>query len=153
MVLATRERHPAAPGEEGLLNQDSTPSSSSRAPQVFILDDDAAVRDSLELLLGLEGYRTQVFDCVARFLEGYIAALTSRRPDCVILDVNLPDGNGRAVMAEITARSPSLPVILMSGQNDGGLGQKALAEGAFAFLEKPLRHNDLFDALARALTR
>lgn len=127
-------------------------SSSTRCPPViFVLDDDAAIRDSIQMLLEMENYRVSTFDSVARFMTAFSQA--SRLPACVLLDVHLPEGDGRAVSAHLTAGWPGLPVILMSGQNNGTLEAEARAAGARQFLEKPVSHLELFEAVAQALGR
>jgi len=118
---------------------------------IFILDDDAAVRDSIQVLLETEGYRTKAFESVAKFMEGL--AGDGPLPACVILDVHLPDGDGRMVSAHLKAGRLGVPVILISGRNDGTLDVDAATAGALAFLEKPVSHFDLFDAVARAIGR
>ena len=75
----------------------------------------------------------------------------SKLPACVLLDVHLPDGNGLAVSARLTSAWPGLPVILMSGQNNGTLDAEAITAGARQFLEKPVSHLELFGAISRAL--
>lgn len=128
-----------------LVNQDQA----VRTPTIFVLDDDDAVRDSLAVLLPAMGYHTQAFGSVAEFLAGFHAGELS--PDCVILDVHLPDGDGRALSAALVAERPSLPIILMSGRNSGDMEADALNAGAFAFLDKPVSHDDLMDTIRRAV--
>ncbi len=120
-------------------------------PIVFVLDDDDAVRDSIQILLKTEGYESEAFDSVQKFLKGLASA--PRSPDCVILDVHLPDGDGRILSTALTAERPELPVILMSGHNSGTFDGDAAAAGAMAFLDKPINHDDLFKALARAIAQ
>lgn len=123
----------------------------NKAPEIYVLDDDAAVLDSLQVLLETASYRVKTFDTVAKFLHGLSQA--SFLPACVILDVHLPDGDGRAVSAKVTSEQPDLPVILMSGRGSSSITEEAAAAGAFAFLDKPLSYDELSSTLSRALTR
>jgi two-component system response regulator FixJ len=120
-----------------------------RTPKIYVLDDDAAVRDSMQILLETDSYRVETFETVTEVMEGLLE--TSCLPACVILDVHLPDGDGRAACARIKTDRPGVPVILMSGQNRGTLGAEAEAAGAFAFLDKPINQDELFAVIARAV--
>jgi FixJ family two-component response regulator len=121
-----------------------------RPNKIFVLDDDAGVRDSMQILLETDNYRVKTFENVAKFMRALEE--TCCLPACVVLDVHLPDGDGRITCAQIRADWPEVPVILMSGKNVGSLGAEAAAAGAFAFLDKPIDQNELFAAIARAVT-
>ena len=120
-----------------------------RATKIFVLDDDAGVRDSMQILLETDDYRVKTFENVAKFMRALEE--TCCLPACVVLDVNLPDGDGRSTCARIKTDWPDVPVILMSGQNAGTLGAEAAAAGAFAFLDKPIDQDELFAMIARAV--
>lgn len=120
-----------------------------RPLKIFILDDDAGIRDSMQVLLETDNYRVRTFETIAEFMESLLESAC--HPACVILDVHLRDGDGRAACARIRTDRPGIPVILMSGQNTGTLGAEAAAVGAFAFFDKPINHAELFATLARAI--
>lgn len=117
--------------------------------KIFVLDDDAGVRDSMQILLETDNYRVRTFDTVTKLMQGLME--TPCLPACVILDVHLPDGDGRAACARIKIDRPGVPVILMSGQNGGTLDAESAAVGAFAFLDKPIGQDELFATVARAV--
>jgi RNA polymerase sigma factor (sigma-70 family) len=101
---------------------------------VFIVDDDAAVRDSLSLLLGLRGYKTRSF---ARG-EDFLAAIDSASRGCVLLDLRMPNVDGIAEQAALAARGIRLPVNILTAHGDVASARAALKAGAFDFLEKPI---------------
>ena len=101
---------------------------------VFIVDDDAAVRDSLSLFLGLRGYDTRSFEGGADFL----AAIDPAARGCVLLDLRMPGLDGLAVQAALAARGVPLPVIILTAHGDVASARASLKGGAFDFLEKPI---------------
>ena len=103
-------------------------------PEVTIVDDDAGVRDSLSLLLGLHGY------AVRAYASGE-ALLDSVRDDwrgCLLIDLRMPGMDGLALQAALTARGIALPVIILTAHGDAANARAALKAGAFDFLEKPV---------------
>jgi FixJ family two-component response regulator len=119
------------------------------AGTVFIVDDDAAVRDSLSLLLGLRGYKTRSF---ARG-EDFLAAIDSASRGCVLLDLRMPNVDGIAVQAALAARGIRLPVIILTAHGDVASARTALKGGAFDFLEKPIDDTLLMATIDAALGR
>jgi two-component system response regulator FixJ len=113
---------------------------------VFVVDDDAAARDSLATLLGASGYRTQTFDSAARFLERGGAGASG----CVIADIRMPDMDGLQLQEELARRSASLAVIIVTGHADVPLAVRAMKAGAIDFLEKPFAEETLLASVARA---
>ena len=101
--------------------------------EVFIVDDDPAVRDALSLVFTLEGYQ------VAGFAEGttFLAAARARVPACIILDVNMPGRSGLDLLKELNAPHYAAPLFIMSGQGDIPMAVDAIRHGAFDFIEKP----------------
>ena len=101
--------------------------------EVFIVDDDPAVRDALSLVFTLEGYQ------VAGFAEGtaFLAAARARVPACIILDVNMPGRSGLDLLKELDAHHYSAPLFIMSGQGDIAMAVAAIRNGAIDFIEKP----------------
>lgn len=118
-------------------------------PTVFIVDDDAAVRDSLALLLDLKGWRTRSFASA----ESFLAALESSWSGCVVADLRMPGMDGAALQAELARRAPGLPVIVVTAHGDITAARATLKAGAVDFIEKPIDDAQLFDAVAAALER
>lgn len=114
---------------------------------VFLVDDDVAVRDSLSLLLSLQGLRTQVFASAESFLETY-------RDDwrgCLITDLRMPGMSGLELLAALGARGMRLPVVVLTAHGDVNTTRAALKSGAFDFLEKPVDDAVLIDVLENAV--
>ncbi len=105
---------------------------------VFIVDDDESVRDALSLLLRIEGYLPRAFGDAGAFLD----AVRQQQPCCIILDLNLPDEPGLRVLRQLAAiRTPSPPVVVISGHGDIATAVAAMKFGAVDFLEKPFAAN------------
>jgi two-component system response regulator FixJ len=114
---------------------------------VFVVDDDADVRESLGLLLGRAGYQVKDFESGRAFLDG----AAPREHACVLADVRMPEMDGFALQREIAQRWPGLPVIIMTGHGDIPMAVRAMRAGAIDFLEKPFEKPALLDAIKRAL--
>ncbi len=115
-------------------------------PTVFVIDDDAAVRGSLKLLLKSLGYTTQIFSSAQAFLSAY----SDDQPGCLLLDVRMPGLSGPDLQRELNLRGSTLPVIFISGHADIAMAVEAMQCGAFDFLQKPFRDQDLLDRVQRA---
>jgi two-component system response regulator FixJ len=114
---------------------------------VFIVDDDASVRDALALLLSLRGYPTAVFACA----EDFLRALEPQWRGVVIADIRMPGMSGLE-MQEALARHPSrLPVIVVTAHSDVAAARQAFRFHAVDFLEKPFDHERLLAAIEQAL--
>lgn len=114
---------------------------------VHVVDDDASVRDSLGLLLGLRGYRTQSYATG----EALLASAESLADGCIILDLRMGALSGLDVQRELTARGVTLPVIVLTAHGDAGSARDALKGGAVEFLEKPADDVMLVQAIESAL--
>ena len=114
---------------------------------VFIVEDDAAVRDSLGLLLGLQGFRTQAFSCAEDFLRVYQPAWAG----CLLLDVRMPGMSGLELQEALRQQSLALPVVIMTAHGDIATVRTALRSGAVDFLEKPVDPDALLAAIRTAL--
>lgn len=114
---------------------------------VYVVEDDRAVRESLELLLRLRGFIPKGFASGEEFLD--YSAL--QRPACALLDVRLPGIDGLQLQRELRARHPGLPTIVITAHGDVSTARTALREGAVDFLEKPIDENDLLEAVTTAL--
>ena len=100
---------------------------------IFVVDDDAAVRDSLGALLEAEGFAVETFESAKSFLAGY-----KPKPSCcVIADIRMPDMDGLELQEEIIRRGWGLPVIIVTGHGDVPLAVRAMKAGAVDFIEKP----------------
>ena len=114
---------------------------------VFIVEDDAAVRDSLGLLLGLQGFRTQSFSCAEDFLRIYQPSWAG----CLLLDVRMPGMNGLELQESLRRQGLALAVIIMTAHGDITTVRTALKSGAVDFLEKPVDPAALLAAVRTAL--
>jgi two-component system, LuxR family, response regulator FixJ len=113
---------------------------------IFIVDDDAATRDSLRLLLETEGLDAKEF-------AGGRAFLNQVRPvagDCLLLDLDMPGMTGLEVLAELRRRDDGLPVIIVTGLSDAATRSRALDGGALAVVEKPAKLDELLALLRTA---
>jgi FixJ family two-component response regulator len=114
---------------------------------VFIVDDDASVRDALSLMLSLRGYATATFASA----EDFLAAL---RPDwrgCVVLDLRMPGMSGLELQQALAERGPTLPVIVITAHGDVAAARRAFLADAVDFIEKPFDGEQLIAAVETAL--
>lgn len=125
---------------------DSRSNSSSENLTVFIVDDDADVRDSLGLLLGLRGYGTALFACAEDFLAAWRPGLAG----CVLTDLRMPGMSGLELQKELAAREIALPVVMLTAHGDVSSARQALRERAIDFLQKPFREDELTAAIDAA---
>jgi FixJ family two-component response regulator len=119
------------------------------AAMVFVIDDDASVRASIQGLLKSVGLRSETFGTGQEFLR-------SKRPDtpsCLVLDVRLPGMNGLDFQRQLAAVGIHIPIIFITGHGDIPMTVKAMKSGAVEFLTKPFRDQDLLDAIHQALDR
>jgi len=118
-------------------------------PTVFVVDDDALVRASIQGMLKSVGLRSETFGTPQEFLR-------SKRPDgpsCLVLDVRLPGVNGLDFQRELSDAGVHIPIIFITGHGDIPMTVKAMKSGAVEFLTKPFRDQDLLDAIHVALDR
>jgi len=115
--------------------------------RVHIVDDDKAVRDSLGSLLRSMGYQVTLHGSASEFLNIELPYT----PTCLIVDVRLPGMSGLELQAHLTRLNIALPIILMSGFGDIPIAVKGMKAGAFDFFTKPIRDQDLLDAVAAAI--
>ena len=120
-----------------------------RAPKVFLVDDDPAVRDALVLLLEAEGLPGAAFDSA----ESFLAACDPDCPGCVVLDVRMPGMSGLDLQAALEQRGIDLPIIFLSGHADVSTSVRAMRAGAVDFLEKPFDEAALVERIREALER
>ena len=118
-------------------------------PLIHIVDDDCRLREALRGLLRSMDYETMEHASIETFLK----ADKPRRPGCVLVDVRLPDGNGLDLQARMSAHGVHNPVIIMTGYGDIAMSVRAMKAGAVDFLTKPVRDQDLSDAVVAATSR
>jgi FixJ family two-component response regulator len=119
----------------------------TRPATVHVVDDDDAVRSSLRLLLKSVGLPTIAYASAQEFLTAW----DSDQPGCLVLDVRMPGMSGIELQAELNQRGAIIPVIFISGHGDIPMAVEAIQHGAFDFLQKPFRDQDLIDRVQRAL--
>jgi FixJ family two-component response regulator len=118
-------------------------------PLIALVDDDDALRTSLDNLLRSVGFRVQGFASAEAFLQAPPAPETA----CLLLDVRLPGMNGLELQRQLGAAHGSLPIIFVTAYADEDVRARALAAGAVAVLSKPCREADLLQAIEAALTQ
>src|SRR6202023_1798786 len=123
--------------------------STQDVPTVFVVDDDADVRESLEELLESVGLHSQSFGTAQEFL----AVGHGDGPSCLILDVRLPGISGLDLQHELKRERISIPIIFLTAHADVPMSVKAMKSGAVEFLTKPFRQQDLLDAVYLALAQ
>jgi two-component system response regulator FixJ len=116
---------------------------------ILIVDDDAAVRDSLRRLLECEGYETHEFASGQEFL----AAGEAGEGDCLILDVNMPGMSGIELLETMRQRGDKYPVIVISGHADSWTRKRAHAAGALAIIDKPCQVEEFLELVQEASAR
>jgi len=115
--------------------------------RVYVIDDDPAMRDSLDFLLDAAGLKVRLFDSAQAFLD----ELTSLEPGCVVTDVRMPGIDGMELLRRIQAGTRKLPVIVMTGHGDVPLAVEAMKLGALDFIEKPFDDDRLIGMIETAL--
>ncbi len=118
-------------------------------PIVFVVDDDASVRDAIRKLISSVGLRVETFGSTREFVS-------SRRPDapaCLVLDVRLPDVSGLEFQRELAEAGVNLPIIFITGHADVAMSVRAMKAGAVEFLTKPFRGQELLDAIQEAIAK
>ena len=114
---------------------------------VHVVDDDAAVRQSLELLLKSMGLRVSAYSSGADFLSAW----PEDPPGCMVLDIRMPGMSGLELQQQLSARHSILPIIFITGHGDVPMAVEAMQAGAMDFIQKPFRDQDLLDRIAQAL--
>lgn len=125
-----------------------TPESEEQAI-VFVIDDDESLREALKNLFGMVGLRAETFAGPAEFLKRKLPDV----PACIVLDVRLPGISGLELQTELATGDIKIPIIFMTGHGDIPMTVKAMKAGAFEFLPKPFRDQDMLDAVHLALKR
>jgi FixJ family two-component response regulator len=115
--------------------------------EIFIVDDDPALRDTLSIVFSRAGYT------VVCFAEGgaLLAAARTRTPLCIILDVHIPGKSGLDILKQLNAQDYPAPIFMMSGQGDIAMAVDAIKKGALDFIEKPFRGGGVIERIQEAL--
>jgi FixJ family two-component response regulator len=122
---------------------------SRNVPTVFVIDDDADVRSSIQGLLKAEGIRSESFETAEVFLR----KKESDGPSCLVLDVSLPGVSGLELQRKLADAGVRIPIIFLTGNGDIPMTVKALKSGAMEFLTKPFVDQDLLNAIQQAFER
>jgi two-component system, LuxR family, response regulator FixJ len=118
-------------------------------PVIYVIDDDEAVRQSLEFLLKTAGMTVRGFDSATAFLD----LLPQIRSGCIITDVRMPNVTGIDLLRRVKETGVDIPVIVITGHGDISLAVEAMKIGAVDFLEKPFDDDALLDAVRASLDR
>jgi FixJ family two-component response regulator len=122
---------------------------SARTSTVFVIDDDASMRDSIQGLLKSAGLRSETFGTAEEFLRNE----RPEGPSCLVLDVGLPGVNGLDFQRQLASSGIQIPIIFVTGHGDIPMTVKAMKSGAVEFLTKPFDDQDLLNAIHQALDR
>ncbi|KPJ93346.1 MAG: hypothetical protein AMJ53_07430 [Gammaproteobacteria bacterium SG8_11] len=117
------------------------------SPTVFIVDDDQAVRDSLNFLVESNGRSVKAYATAQEFIEDYDPAM----PGCLLLDVRMPEMNGFELQKELNKRKISIPIIFISAHGTVPTAVRALKLGAVDFIMKPFNNVALLDKIEQAI--
>jgi len=118
-------------------------------PVVFVVDDDNGVRTSIRVLLRSVGIESKPFSSAQEFLAAY----TPNQPGCMVLDIRMPGMSGMELHEVLIERGVVLPIIFVTGHGDVPMAVEAMQQGAFDFLQKPFRDQELIDRVQRALLK
>jgi FixJ family two-component response regulator len=116
---------------------------------VAIVEDDLSVRRGLDRFLRSAGYTVEAFSSAA----GFLARGPAADPECLVLDVSMPEQSGLNLLAELRAAGRDIPVIFITGQGDTATAERAMKTGAYEFLTKPFDGELLLAAIQRATAK
>jgi two-component system response regulator FixJ len=125
----------------------NSPAEKDVLPTIYVVDDDDGMRRALDTLLSTVGYKTAVFSRPSEFLSQFKPEVHS----CLVLDIRMPEMSGLEVQQQLNRRGSMLPVIFITGHGDVPMAVQAMKEGAFEFIQKPFRDQDLLDRINHAL--
>jgi two-component system, LuxR family, response regulator FixJ len=121
----------------------------NKTPVVMVVDDDAGVRNAMRALLKSVGINAALYASAQEFLAAY----DPQQPGCLLLDIRMPGMSGMELQQQLNLRGAVIPVIFMSGHADIPMAVEAMQHGAFDFLQKPFRDQDLLDRIQRAIAQ
>lgn len=113
---------------------------------VFIVDDDASVRDALSLMFSVRGYRTAAFSSA----EDFLTAWKTNWAGCLLVDIRMPGMDGLALQDRLIEMGCDLPVVVITGHGDVTSARRAFKSNAIDFLEKPIDHDKMIEAIEQA---
>jgi FixJ family two-component response regulator len=122
---------------------------SEERPTIFVVDDDASMRDALKNLLRSVGLNVETFGVAQEFLSSQ----RSKAPGCLVLDVRLPGLSGLDLQRQLAEANVQIPIVFITGHGDIQMSVRAMKAGAVEFLTKPFRDQDLLDAVQQAIDR
>ncbi|SFR57979.1 two component transcriptional regulator, LuxR family [Marinobacter gudaonensis] len=114
---------------------------------VFVVEDDEAVRDSLELLLKSDGKPVKTYESATAFLKDY----SDKMAGCIVLDIRMPGMDGMELQKKLNEKHSILPIIFVTGHGDVPMAVDAMKEGAVDFIQKPYREEALLEKIEAAL--
>jgi len=117
------------------------------APTVFVVDDDQAVRKSLDMLIRSVGHSVETFSSAQDFLDRF----DDQRPGCLVLDVRMPGMSGLELQRYLKQRGAGIPIIIITGHGDVPIAVRAMKDGAVEFLEKPFSKQLLLEHISVAM--
>jgi len=118
-------------------------------PLVMVVDDDSGIRNAMRALLKSVGLESAQYPSAQEFLAAYQPS----QPGCLVLDIRMPGMSGLELQQQLNLRGAVIPVIFMTGHGDIPMAVEAMQHGAFDFLQKPFRDQDLLDRIQRAIAR
>lgn len=117
--------------------------------RIFIIDDDEDVRDSLVELVESIGLQAHAYDSALSFLNEF----NETQPGCILADVRMPGMSGIELQRKLIELEATQPLIIMTGHGDITMAVQAMKDGAFEFLQKPFRDQELLDCITQALEK
>lgn len=122
-------------------------------PTVYIIDDDGAVRDSLQMLLDSVGIANVLYPDAQYFLHSHPDEFFGSLCGCILMDIRMPGISGMECQQRLQALGCAMPIIFVTGHGDVPMAVEAMKRGAMEFLEKPFREQELLDCIQRALQK
>jgi two-component system, LuxR family, response regulator FixJ len=120
-----------------------------KSPVVMVVDDDSGVRNAMRSLLKSVGLTAALYSSAQEFLAAY----DPDQPGCLVLDIRMPGMSGMDLQQQLNLRGAVIPVIFMTGHGDIPMAVEAMQHGAFDFLQKPFRDQDLLDRIQKAMVK
>lgn len=119
----------------------------SPAPNIAVVDDDSSLLRAIERLLSTRPWVTRTFQSGQQFL----ASLTDELPDCLILDLHMPEMNGLELQQMLMSKGIRIPTIVVTSNRDSTMRERCMSAGAVAYLPKPVHRAELFAAIDSAI--
>ena len=119
----------------------------SDTPSVYIVEDDEAVRESLQMVLESVGYKVFTYPTGTDFLDAWHADMSG----CLLLDIRMPGINGMELQRKLNERNSILPIIFVTGHGDVPMAVEAMQHGAVDFVQKPYREQELLEKIEHAI--